>query len=200
MVDGLSRSQVIDACCSVAEARGFAIFVGNGYNARCAAAGRDCSRRFFMVGSMGLCSVLAAGFSRCARMGVIAIEGDGNALMGLSGYPLAASTARPPFLHVVLDNGTYETTGRQLTISPSVDFPAIAEGAGYDKAVSVSEPGEIRESVQLALDEELRIFLHARTRPHGSESVWPRVPFHPREIARSFMRSLEDGDGRETGR
>ena len=55
---------------------------------------------FYMVGSMGLCPTLAAGFSHCMKIPVIAIEGDGNALMGLSGFPVAAKVSSAAFVHL----------------------------------------------------------------------------------------------------
>jgi thiamine pyrophosphate-dependent acetolactate synthase large subunit-like protein len=55
-----------------------------------------------MMGSMGLALPLAIGFSRRAGSAAMAVEGDGNALMGLSGMALAEALGgrRTGFIHV----------------------------------------------------------------------------------------------------
>ena len=93
----MTRDEILRLVAKMARGAGAAVFTGNGYNARTLAALDDRPEFFYMVGSMGLCPTLAAGFAHRSRMPVIVVEGDGNALMGLSGFPVTAcaSSCRP---------------------------------------------------------------------------------------------------------
>src|SRR6266849_3100530 len=98
----MKRDEVLSLIATIAEKKRAFIFVGNGYNARALCALADHPYAFYMVGSMSLCPTLAAGFSHFVKAPVIAIEGDGNALMGMSGFPVASNAASGAFVHVVL--------------------------------------------------------------------------------------------------
>lgn len=179
------RDELLTAVARVAEEREAALFVGNGYNARAVAALADRPRSFYMVGSMGLCPTLAAGYAHARDEPVVAIEGDGNALMGLSGFPVVARSATSRFAHVVLDNGMYETTGGQTTLASGVDFGLLALAAGYARVYRPQTLNSVETAVEAALEDAGPTFVYVRTRP-GGDPLHPRVPYHPREIARRF--------------
>lgn len=187
----MTRDEVMRAVARAAEESGAAVFTGNGYNPRTLCAVEDRPEFFYMVGSMGLCPALAAGFSHCADhlLPVVVVEGDGNGLMGLSGWPVAAKGSRGTFVHVLLDNALYESTGKQLTLSPEVDFRVLADGAGYDSALEAADPGSFEAELRAALGKEARTFLYAPTEELRGKPA-PRVPYHPREISRRFREAI----------
>ncbi len=187
--EGMTREEALQAVDRAAVAAGAVVFTGNGYNARVLAAIADRPSYFFMLGSMGLCATLAAGFSSRSSRPVVAVEGDGNALMGLSGLPVAAAAAGRPFVHVVLDNGLYETTGSQLTLAGNVDFGQLALGAGYEQVRRVSDAAGLRAALEEALAGRERTYVHAMSRPDQGPPR-PRVPHHPREIAQRFRSTV----------
>lgn len=192
----MRRDDVLLALARAAERRGAAIFVGNGNNARSMATLDDRPTNFYMVGSMGECPCVAAGFSSRARRPVIAVEGDGNALMGMSGWASARAAVTESFVHVVLDNGVYETTGGQLTLAPRVDLPRIARGVGYEHVVTPRSIDELAAAVEDALAGRKVCFLYVETArddlpQHG------RVPYHPREIRSRFSSSWGNGAAEE---
>ena len=181
----MNRDDALAIVAGEADAAAAFVFTGNGYNARALCALVDRPRFFYMVGSMGLCPTLAAGFARFVSAPVVVVEGDGNALMGLSGYPVSAAAATGTFVHLVLDNGQYETTGGQRTLADRVDLVAIARGAGYGRSLGIREPDALRAALREALALPASTFVHLRTDttpgpPHA------RVPYHPREIAARF--------------
>jgi thiamine pyrophosphate-dependent acetolactate synthase large subunit-like protein len=184
----MNRNDALAVVAAEAEAAAAFVFAGNGYNARALSALADRPEHFEMVGSMSLCPTLAAGFARFTSAPVVAVEGDGNALMGLSGYPVVAANATGTFVHVVLDNGQYETTGGQRTLADRVDLATIARGAGYDRTLAAHEPDELRTALREALALPATTFVYVPTEltpgpPH------PRVPYHPREIATRFRQA-----------
>lgn len=185
----MKRDEVLSTIAAIARKKGAFIFAGNAYNARALCAMSDQANFFYMVGSMGLCHTLAAGFSHCTQAPVIAVEGDGNALMGLSGFPVASNAANGPFVHVVLDNGLYETTGGQQTLSPQVDFVQLALGSGYDRAYHPDNLEALASLLEAALQSRERTFICVSTEV-STGITHPRVPYHPRAIAQRFREAV----------
>ncbi len=87
---------------------------------------------FYMIGSMGLGLSIALGLAlaRPSRR-VIALDGDGNVLMGMNALASAGSERPPNLYHVVLDNQAHASTGGQRTISGDVRLEAVASAVGY---------------------------------------------------------------------
>jgi phosphonopyruvate decarboxylase len=181
----MKRDEVLRVIAAMAKKVNAFIFVGNAYNARAMCALADQTNTFYMVGSMGLCPTLAAGFSHCTYLPVIAIEGDGNALMGLSGFPVASNAANGTFVHLVLDNGLYETTGGQQTLSSQVDFAQIALASGYDQSYHPDNMETLATLLEAALEKVQRTFICVSTEV-SSEIPHPRVPYHPHHITQRF--------------
>lgn len=185
----MKRDEVLRLVATIAKKNEAAIFVGNAYNARALCAIDDQANFFYMVGSMGLCPTLAAGFSHCMQIPVIAIEGDGNALMGLSGFPVVSKAANGPFVHLVLDNGLYETTGGQQTLSSQVDFVQVALGLGYDTGYHPEDLQTFASLLEAALQGTRRIFICISTEA-STGITHARVPYHPRYIAQRFRDAI----------
>ena len=181
----MTRDEVLRVVSIVAIENGAVIFIGNGYNARALCALNDRPQFFYMVGSMSLCPTLAAGFSRFTQRPVIAVEGDGNALMGLSGLPVVSRAVRGPFVHIVLDNGLYESTGGQQTLSSKIDFVQVALGLGYDWAHHPEDLQSLESVLDAALQGTHRTFICVSTEV-STGIIHPRVPYHPRLIAQRF--------------
>ncbi|MER5887196.1 thiamine pyrophosphate-dependent enzyme [Streptomyces sp. NPDC001941] len=187
----LDRDETLTAVARAADGAGAALFVGNGLNPRALYARADRDENFYMMGSMGLALPLALGFARRSGLPAFAVEGDGNALMGLSALPLAP-LARGTLVHVVLDNGEYESTGGQPSPAPSFDFPAAARAARYATAVSVSAPDELQAALSAAAGARRPAFVHVRTAPDTGPKP-PRVPYHPAEITTRFTARFRTG-------
>jgi len=109
---------------------------------------RDRPGNFYMLGSMGCAAAIGLGLTRCAPdRKLVVLDGDGALLMKL-GTAATIGHYRPRgLLHVVLDNGTYETTGGQPTTSCSVAFEQIAAGAGYARSLVVNSPSALAQVV-----------------------------------------------------
>ncbi|HZS77197.1 MAG TPA: thiamine pyrophosphate-dependent enzyme [Ktedonobacteraceae bacterium] len=183
----MKRDEILSSIAATARQHNAILFVGNAMNARAMYTLADRDDCFYMVGSMGLCPTIAAGFSHCAQVPVIAIEGDGNALMGLSGFPVASNAAKSPFVHIVLDNGMYESTGWQQNLSPRVDFVQLALGVGYDCAYHPDDLESFASLLQTALQSTRRTFMCVSTEP---DVTHPRIAHHPRFIAQRFREAI----------
>ena len=98
-------------------------------------------------GCMGGCAPLALGLALAQPdKRVLCIDGDGSLLMQLGVLASIAGCAPANLYHVVLVNGVYETSGQQpIPAAGSVDFAALALGAGYRAGYNFDDLGVLRE-------------------------------------------------------
>lgn len=89
-------------------------------------------QNFYMLDSMGLTIPIGLGVAIAQpERKVIALEGDGSLLMQLGALGTVAAAAPKNLVIVVWDNGLYQITGSQKTLtSTGTDLVAIARGAG----------------------------------------------------------------------
>jgi phosphonopyruvate decarboxylase len=118
---------------------------------------RDRPENFYMCGSMGCALAIGLGLA-VTRPGrrIVVLDGDGAALMSLGSLALARHLKLPNLEHIILDNGTYASTGDQPTCSAAVKF----EDVGWNVRVVRVEP--------------------------GNEPGTPRIPYDPVEMRRRF--------------
>lgn len=167
-----------------------AVVLANGYIAREGGACRDRESNFYMIGSMGLAASIGLGValgSPGAR--VIVLDGDGNLLMGLGVLPMVGAWQPRHFVHVVLDNGTYGSTGSQPTLAASTDFAGIARASGYVEATSVASASALAQALARVREREGPVLIHVRVSAAEGAAA-PRVPHEPEVIARRFAAAL----------
>jgi len=99
------------------------------------------------------------------------VDGDGALLMKLGTLATIGHYSPANLKHLVLDNGTYESTGNQPTVAGTVDFPRIAEAAGYAKAVHSSSPSEALELILGASPSTGPIFTALRIKSSSPENL-----------------------------
>lgn len=158
----------------------------NGHISRDGYSCRKDPQDFYMLGSMGLAGAIGLGVALAEpKSRVVVLDGDGNVLMGLGILPMVGAWQPRSFLHVVLDNGTYASTGGQLTVSPFVDLAAAALACGYRRAAAVGSEDRLREATAAFLNEPGPSLLHVRVSSE-EPAARPRVDFEPPEIARRF--------------
>jgi phosphonopyruvate decarboxylase len=96
----------------------------------------DRPNQLYMVGSMGCVSLLALGLALARPdLQVVALDGDGAALMRMSAFATLGAYGPANLVHVLLDNGAHDSTGGQATVSRNVSFAGVAAACGYASAV-----------------------------------------------------------------
>jgi sulfopyruvate decarboxylase subunit beta len=116
------------------------IVFSTGYISRIAHHLRDRPNHFYMVGSMGLASSFGAGLAARVGRRTVVVDGDGSFLMGLNGLLLRDDLAGADHLvHLVLNDGEYDSTGGQPGPASTRRISALAYAAGYAKVYEVND-------------------------------------------------------------
>ncbi len=114
-----------------------AVVATTGYISRELRAAFDRRENFYMLGSMGHAPAIGLGvaLARSNEGEVVLLDGDGALLMHLGVLSMIGQQQPSHFVHVVLDNELYETTGGQTSLSGRVNLAEIATANGYRSAV-----------------------------------------------------------------
>ena len=150
----------------------------------------DRAQQLYQVGSMGCASAMGLGIALNAARPVLVLDGDGAALMKLGTLATIGAQAPGNLIHVLLDNGVHDSTGGQATVSPNVDFAALARACGYPRALRCDSEAGFARALEAALAGGPRpVLIHALIAP-GSISSLGRPTVAPREVARRFRAFL----------
>ena len=122
-------------------------------------------QNFYMLGSMGLAAPIALGVAIAQpRRQVFALEGDGSLLMQLGALGTIASVKPKNLAVFVWDNGSYQITGGQPTLTASsVDLAAVARGAGIARSTWALDEAHFDALVDAALEGNGPLFVAVRT-------------------------------------
>ena len=143
----------------------------------------DRRRTFYMLGSMGQVASIALGLAMTRLERVVALDGDGNLLMGFGGLALVGGLKPANLYHLVLDNGCYATTGGQPALSRQVDLSAAAVGAGYAWGRRCFSDDHARTAMESWLSAPGPALLDLVVTAADGGGSAPRIPMTPEEMA-----------------
>jgi phosphonopyruvate decarboxylase len=139
---GLTRAEVVRAL--LGRLTDEVLVTTTGYLSRQAYHERDRPRTFYMQGSMGHAAAIGLGLAiERPDERVVVLDGDGAFLMHLGTGSTIGSVRPANLLHVVVDNGCYESTGGQRSTSAGLAWPALGTGLGYARVVEVRQSAEL---------------------------------------------------------
>ena len=163
-----------------------AVLASTGFCGRELYAIEDRSNHLYMVGSMGCVVPLALGLALARPdLRVIALDGDGAALMRMGAFATVGAYGPPNLWHLLLDNGAHDSTGGQATVSPNVAFAEIAAACGYASSLDTDALGAISEWLDLPPLDGPR-FARLLTRP-GTPADLPRPAITPVDVKTRMM-------------
>ena len=166
------------------------VIICNGFPSREAFKLADRPTHFYMIGSMGVASAIGLGvaLSKPAKK-VVVLDGDGNVLMGMGTLATVGALKPKNFLHVVLDNEVYGSTGNQPTFSRVVRLEQVAKAAGYVHVERVREREDLVYELKEMLAKDGPSMLLVKV-TEQAEDV-DRVALEPPEITRRFKKAIE---------
>ena len=149
----------------------------------------DQSSNFYMLGTMGLASSIGLGLALAQQDKVIAIDGDGSILTNLGTLPTIANNVANNFVLLIIDNGSYGSTGDQPTYAGmKTSLAAVATACGCENVVECSAE-ETAGAVQAALDGDKMTIIVCKCES-GNIKV-PVIELDPVVIRERFMNEVK---------
>jgi phosphonopyruvate decarboxylase len=145
----------------------------------------DRKQHLYQVGSMGCAAGMGLGVAVNTARKVVVLDGDGAALMKLGSMGTIGHYQPGNLVHVVFDNGTYESTGGQPTVSTTVDFAGVAVACNYRAAWVCDSLDGFEEAARAALAGDGPQLIHMKV-GRGTIKGLGRPKITPAEVARRF--------------
>jgi sulfopyruvate decarboxylase alpha subunit len=154
---------------------------------------RDRVETFYMLGSMGLVLPLGVGFAQAyaalgGRRKTVVVDGDGSQLMQLGALGTFARKQSDLAL-MVIDNGTYGSTGDQPTLTGShVHLEALGRAFGLSNTATVGTTRDLEHRLQAVLAAPGPSLTVVLVQPGAP--LTPLVPLPPVAIAQRFRATV----------
>ena len=189
-----SREQALREVVARTAGAATVVLASTGFCARELYAIADRANHFYMVGSMGCVAPLALGLALGRPdLRVVALDGDGAALMRMGAFATVGAYAPRNLWHLLLDNGAYDSTGGQATVSPHVSFAGVAAACGYASSMETADVAQVAAWLDSPPLEGPR-FACLLTRP-GSSVELPRPALGPPEVRKRLMQHIASAAG-----
>ncbi|MER5539948.1 thiamine pyrophosphate-dependent enzyme [Streptomyces mirabilis] len=167
------------------------IIFTTGYSSRIAVSISDRPNHFYMTGSMGLAASIGAGLALASGLSTVVIDGDGSLAMNPGCLLTVGSMPAIPLLHIVLDDGLYESTGGQAVPTDGVNFAALAKSSGYEDAFRVDDLGDFTDLLRKNIEGHLRpTLIHCVLSDRGVMDLPSRVDGDLRRQQLRFSRHV----------
>ena len=148
----------------------------------------DQPSNFYMLGTMGLASSIGFGLAMVQDKKVIAIDGDGSVLTNLGTLPTIANNKADNFILLIIDNGSYGSTGDQPTYAGmKTSLTEVARACGCDNVVEC-EAADTKKELEKALAGKSKTIIVCKCES-GNVKV-PVITMDPVVIRDRFMKQV----------
>ena len=149
----------------------------------------DQPTNFYMLGTMGLASSIGLGLALSQPKPVIAIDGDGSVLTNLGTLPTIANNVADNFILLIIDDGSYGSTGDQPTYAGrKTALEKVAAACGCENVVTcqAEDTGEV---LQAALDSKKMTIIVCKCDSGNAKN--PVITMDPVVIRDRFMKAVQ---------
>lgn len=148
----------------------------------------DQPSNFYMLGTMGLASSIGLGLAMATDKKVIAIDGDGSVLTNLGTLATIGNNPCDNFILLIVDNGSYGSTGDQPTYTGGrTSLARVAEACGCDHVVECSA-ADTPEVLRAALAGNRMTVIVSKC--ESGNVKCPVITMNPITIRERFMREV----------
>ncbi|MEO0568131.1 MAG: sulfopyruvate decarboxylase subunit beta [Pseudomonadota bacterium] len=148
----------------------------------------DQPTNFYMLGTMGLASSIGLGLALAQPKTVISIDGDGSVLTNLGTLPTMANNVADNYILMIIDNGSYGSTGDQPTYTgKKTSLAAMARAAGCDNVVEVQDV-DTGKALQEAIDSRRMTIMVVKC--DSGNAKMPVITMDPVVIRDRFMKAV----------
>ena len=148
----------------------------------------DQPTNFYMLGTMGLASSIGLGLALSQPKPVVVIDGDGSILTNLGTLPTIANTPSGNYVLLIIDNGSYGSTGDQPTYTGKrTSLTGMAKAAGCERVIEcqAEETGQVLQEA-LASGEMTIIICKCES----GNAKMPVITMDPVVIKDRFMKAV----------
>ena len=151
----------------------------------------DRPTNFYMLGTMGLASSIGLGLALAQPRTVVAIDGDGSVLTNLGTLATIGNNPTENFVLLIVDNGSYGSTGDQPTYAGGrTSLAAVATACGCEHVVECSAE-ETPKALEEAIGARRTTVIVAKCES-GNVKV-PVIRHDPVVIRQRFMDAVAAG-------
>ncbi|MFT4608819.1 MAG: sulfopyruvate decarboxylase subunit beta [Gammaproteobacteria bacterium] len=149
----------------------------------------DKPSNFYMLGTMGLSSSIGLGLALAQKQKVISIDGDGSVLTNFGTLPTIANNVADNFILLIIDNGSYGSTGDQPTYAgKKTSLAAVAKACGCENVIEC-QAEDAATTMQTAIDSNKMTIIVCKCLS-GNIKV-PVIQMDPVVIRERFMNELK---------
>jgi sulfopyruvate decarboxylase subunit beta len=148
----------------------------------------DQPTNFYMLGTMGLSSSIGLGLALSQPKTVISIDGDGSVLTNLGTLPTIANNVADNYILLIIDNGSYGSTGDQPTYAgKKTKLEKVAEACGCENVV-VCGGKDTGKALQAAIDSKKMTVIVVKC--DSGNIKLPVITMDPVVIRDRFMKAV----------
>lgn len=149
----------------------------------------DQPSNFYMLGTMGLSSSIGFGLAMAQDKTVISIDGDGSVLTNLGTLATIGNNAADNFILLIIDNGSYGSTGDQPTYAGArTSLAEVARACGCENVVEC-QGQEARATLETAIAARRQTVIVVKCES-GNEKH-PVITMDPVVIRDRFMKAVQ---------
>ena len=153
----------------------------------------DTKNQLYVVGSMGCAAGIGFGIQYVKpKQRVIVLDGDGAVLMKMGTFATIGNNGPARFIHVILDNEAYESTGGQRSVSPKVDFCHIATACGYQQCYRADTKDDLINAINVARASKGPSLIHIKVSISHDPDLG-RPSLKPYQVKERFIKFLARG-------
>ena len=148
----------------------------------------DQPTNFYVLGTMGLSSSSGLGLALAQDKTVIAIDGDGSVLTNLGTLPTIANNVADNYILMIIDNGSYGSTGDQPTYAgQKTNLTDVARACGCENVVEVQDK-DLGPVLQSAIDSDEMTIIVCKC--DSGNIKLPVITLDPVVIRHRFMEAV----------
>ena len=149
----------------------------------------DQPSNFYMLGTMGLSSSIGFGLALAQDKTVISIDGDGSVLTNFGTLPTIANNVADNYILLIIDNGSYGSTGDQPTYAgKKTKLENVATACGCENVVTcdAEDTGKV---LQAAIDSKKMTIIVSKC--DSGNIKLPVITMDPVVIRDRFMTAVK---------
>ena len=148
----------------------------------------DQPSNFYMLGTMGLSSSIGLGLALAQDKTVISIDGDGSVLTNFGKLPTIANNVADNYILLIIDNGSYGSTGDQPTYAgKKTSLAAVASACGCENVIECQDK-DTGAVLQKAIDSKQMTIIVSKC--DSGNIKLPVITMDPVVIRDRFMKAV----------